>query len=316
MDLPLLLCCIGVDDVVFGLFCNWRSHMAFVSLLQSFSVRPYVRPVWQVWSREVRLTLRPWRSALNSTARPFSSNEQLSKYKVRDGDGHSALTRSISTWKQGLAWYDFLAQFEERRPSGSSMVSGYRLSQPSCESRRSSGQTNLSTPVVIAHPPPSPQKKLLRTQTFDSTNSGDQDNQLAINAHSTRSHSCVAPVNIDIRRLSRGAHNQSSLESQDITESFDSGDLNPSPPHSLTSARSSIMLTRSEQKRREALWDLFQSESVFLLWSFNGSEKRLYGTVEEDPGRRLCNVSPNRKCFSAIWMSFVCVYVRVLQRVY
>ena len=163
-----------------------------------------------------------------------------------------------------MAWYDFLAQFEERRPSGSSMVSGYRLSQPSCESRRSSGQTNLSTPVVIAHPPPSPQKKLLRTQTFDSTNSGDQDNQLAINAHSTRSHSCVAPVNIDIRRLSRGAHNQSSLESQDITESFDSGDLNPSPPHSLTSARSSIMLTRSEQKRREALWDLFQSESVFL----------------------------------------------------
>lgn len=150
------------------------------------------------------------------------------------------------------------------------MVSAYRLSQPSCESRRSSGQTNLSTPVVVTHPPPSPKKKqLLRTQTFDSTNSNEanEDNQLNITAHSTRSHSCVAPVNIDVRRLSRGAQYQSSLESQDITESFDSGDLNVSPPHSasaLSSARSSIMLTRSEHKRREALWDLFQSESVFL----------------------------------------------------
>ena len=168
-----------------------------------------------------------------------------------------------------------MAQFEERRASGSSVISGCRLSQPSSESRRSSGQTtNLSIPgnntsVVVTHPPPlSPKRKqLLRTQTFDSTNSSEanEDNQNAITAHSTRSHSCVAPVNIEIRRLSRGPINQFSLESQDITESFDSADLNVSPPHSsLSSARSSIMITRSEHKRREALWDLFQSESVFL----------------------------------------------------
>ena len=149
------------------------------------------------------------------------------------------------------------------------MVSGIRLSQPLSDSRRSSGQTNLSIPgnTGSVHPTSPKRKQLLRTQTFDSTQSSDanEDNQLVITAHSTRSHSCVAPVNIDIRRLSRGPINQSSLESQDITESFDSADLNVSPPHSsLSSARSSIMITRSEHKRREALWDLFQSESVFL----------------------------------------------------
>ncbi|CAG2113986.1 unnamed protein product [Medioppia subpectinata] len=187
-----------------------------------------------------------------STLQPSVFNdEQLSKYK-------------------GLTWNDFMGQFEERRASGSSMVSGYRLNQPSYESRRSSANLSIpgNTPVIVAHQPPSPQKKkqLLRTQTFDSTNSSDinEENQLAISAHSTRSHSCVSPVHIpDIRRLSRGPLNQPSIDSQDLTESFDT-DMH-SPPHSaLSSARSSIMLSRSEHKRKEALWDLFQSESVFL----------------------------------------------------
>ncbi|XP_054164293.1 uncharacterized protein LOC128961975 [Oppia nitens] len=193
-----------------------------------------------------------------STLQPSVFNdEQLSKYK-------------------GLTWNDFLSKFEERRASGSSMVSGYRLSQPFSESRRSSGQTNLSlpggnTPTIVTHHPPSPSRKkqLIRTQTFDSTHSSDanDDNQLAISAHSTRSHSCVAPVTIpEIRRLSREPLNQQSIDSQDITESFDSADLiGGSPPHSgLSSARSSIMYSRSEHKRKEALWDLFQSECVFL----------------------------------------------------
>jgi hypothetical protein len=155
------------------------------------------------------------------------------------------------------------------------MVSGHRLSQPHSDSRRSSGQNNLSipstNPVIISHQPPSPRKNLLqRTQTFDSTQSSEpNDDQMIASAHSTRSYSCVAPVNIDVRRLSGGHLNQQSLDSQDIniTESFDSADLGQSPPHSssgTSSARSSIMLTRSEHKRREALWDLFQSDSVFL----------------------------------------------------
>jgi len=45
--------------------------------------------------------------------------------------------------------------------------------------------------------------------------------------------------------------------------SFESTNL-PSPPSEPNSNRSSFAITRSEQKRREALWDLFQSESVFL----------------------------------------------------
>ncbi len=170
-----------------------------------------------------------------------------------------------------------MALCEERRASAaSSMVSGHRLSQPHSDSRRSSGQANLSIPsthqVIVSHQPPSPRKKQLqRTQTFDSTQSSEpnDDNQMIASAHSTRSYSCVAPVNIDVRRLSGSHLNQQSLDSQDIniTESFDSADLCQSPPHSssgTSSARSSIMLTRSEHKRREALWDLFQSDSVFL----------------------------------------------------
>lgn len=169
--------------------------------------------------------------------------------------------------------------FEDRRVStGSSFVSGHRLSQPHSDSRRSSGlmipnQYPSPTHQVTTHQPPlSPRKKpFQRTQTFDSTHSSDQtdDNLLVAAAHSTRSHSCVGPVNIpEIRRLSNmRVQNEESIESHitDITDSFDSGDICQSPPHTGTSStRSSIMITRSEHKRREALWDLFQSECVFL----------------------------------------------------
>lgn len=160
------------------------------------------------------------------------------------------------------------------------MVSGQRLSPSMTESRRSSGQMTLTqpgsshppAPAVVCQPSSPRRKQLLRTQTFDSTQSTqssepNDENLLVASAHSTRSHSCIAPVNVEIRRLSGGQLIQESIESQDITESFDSADMCQSPPHSssgTSSARSSIMLTRSEYKRREALWDLFQSESVFL----------------------------------------------------
>lgn len=85
-------------------------------------------------------------------------------------------------------------------------------------------------------------------------------------AHTTRSHSCIAPVDVSIRRLSANVNlaEEPSLDAE--------GNPCPLPPASppahlpsaTSSARSSFAITRSEQKRREALWDLFQSECVFL----------------------------------------------------
>lgn len=172
-----------------------------------------------------------------------------------------------------MTWYDFLSMFEDRRSS--SIVSGHRLSQLQCESRRSSGQSTLALPGgghAPAHQsptsPPTVRKPILmRTQTFDSTTESGEENLLAASAHSTRSHSCIAPVNISIRRLS-GNIDLTEEPGTEVNQSFDSADIVcPSPPiisSGASSTRSSFAITRSEQKRREALWDLFQSESVFL----------------------------------------------------
>ncbi|XP_074600156.1 uncharacterized protein LOC141854391 [Brevipalpus obovatus] len=142
---------------------------------------------------------------------------------------------------------------------------------------------------------------LLRTQTFDTaqSNTNTDDNYLATNAHSTRSNSCIAPVSTSIRRLSGGIDLKEEpsidLVDEDASRTTDGGGsgnesggggsnqaditnliglgsgsqypANVSPPalsSSPSSTRSSFAITRSEFKRREALWDLFQSESVFL----------------------------------------------------
>lgn len=143
----------------------------------------------------------------------------------------------------------------------------------------------------------------------------------ASSAHSKRSHSCIAPVDISIRRLSGGVNlieessfdlesekksdqtsplakspDQKAPEQSSVVASGQDGQAPVgSPPSSggvaaatgsgtsgpsevlpsavaaaftcssaSSSTRSSFAISRSEQKRREALWDLFQSECVFL----------------------------------------------------
>ena len=137
-------------------------------------------------------------------------------------------------------------------------------------------------------------------------------------SHTKRSHSCIAPVDISIRRLSGGVNliEESSFDLESERKSGQStGSPNESteklidnkgeqlidetigsPPSSSlvpavsaqetnnvsgsaaaaaaaaaytcssasSSTRSSFAISRSEQKRREAFWDLFQSECVFL----------------------------------------------------
>lgn len=102
-------------------------------------------------------------------------------------------------------------------------------------------------------------KKLERHQTFDSSTHRDTDELLAV-AHSTRSHSCISPaVDVDIRRLSAGIDVSEAAEI-DATLGVISSVL----PSEVSSTRSSFAVSRSEQKRRESLWDLFQSECNFL----------------------------------------------------
>jgi hypothetical protein len=259
-------------------------------------------------------------------------DEQLSKHK-------------------GLGWYDFLSQYEDRRTS--SVVSGHRLSQPTSEaaglegesgsigaeeSRRSSASdktgspnasnSNVSCPpaIITGKETTNLRKQVLqRHQTFDAPSNVETDN-LLVAAHSVRSNSCIAPVDISIRRLSGGINliEESSLDLADEKEKGDKetkddqvspseGQQSPSSPaiaiqptmsslpplppghhHQssgssastihpgsavqyaavaaavatagsiVSSARSSFAVSRTEQKRREALWDLFQSECVFL----------------------------------------------------
>lgn len=137
-------------------------------------------------------------------------------------------------------------------------------------------------------------------------------------SHSKRSHSCIAPVDISIRRLSGGVNlieessfdlesekksGQSAGSPNESTEKLidskgdhmnDDQTIGSPPSSSLvpvvsnqensnlmgsaaaaaaaaytcssasSSTRSSFAVSRSEQKRREAFWDLFQSECVFL----------------------------------------------------
>ena len=216
---------------------------------------------------------------------------------------------------QGLGWCDFLSQYEDRRAS--SIVSGHRLSQPfSTEgSRRSSGQSIVTiAPSGLLSPDVSKDLKdlsldatksadgngqptlaavaspkrptLQRHQTFDSTSgNGNQqgiiDDELlsaASAAHSNRSHSCIAPVDVSIRRLSGGMNlvEESSFDvaAEDTQEEHSAEEkdrpLSPPPlslppiPSGGSSTRSSFAVSRSEHKRREALWDLFQSECAFL----------------------------------------------------
>lgn len=125
---------------------------------------------------------------------------------------------------------------------------------------------------------------MLRTHTFDNAeSSNNDDNLLAANAHSVRSNSCIAPVTSNIRRLSGGIDLKEELNDADNKVESDKSDLNGNLPVGVvqpnvpmfpipssivsstpSSTRSSFAITRSEYKRREALWDLFQSESVFL----------------------------------------------------
>ncbi|RWS08916.1 uncharacterized protein B4U79_07347, partial [Dinothrombium tinctorium] len=192
-----------------------------------------------------------------STLQPSNFvDEQLSKYK-------------------GMSWYDFISLYEDRRSS--SIVSGHRLVQLQSESRRSSGQSSQVSQASNVQAPISTskafQKPLLqRTQTFDSAHSNDRTDEhlLASSAHSTRSNSCIAPVNISVRRLSGNidVSEEPNMAAINPNESIDSTDLviNSPPVVSsvVSSTRSSFALTRSEQKRREALWDLLQSECAFL----------------------------------------------------
>lgn len=103
------------------------------------------------------------------------------------------------------------------------------------------------------------EKKLERHQTFDSSTHRETDELLAV-AHSTRSHSCISPaVDVDVRRLSAGIDVSEAAE-MDVNLGVISSVL----PSEVSSTRSSFAVSRSEQKRRESLWDLFQSECNFL----------------------------------------------------
>ena len=84
--------------------------------------------------------------------------------------------------------------------------------------------------------------------------------------HSTRSNSCIAPVQMNIRRLSGGQELVEEIQGKGGDPDGDGDDktIVASPASRSSSARSSFTLTRSEMKRREALWDLFQSEAVFM----------------------------------------------------
>lgn len=219
-----------------------------------------------------------------------------------------------SSTLQGLTWYDFLSQFEDRRAS--SIVSGHRLSQPTSESRRSSGLSSLT--VSSGNAPPLPRRPtLLRTQTFDSPQTEPADDTLVV-AHSTRSHSCIAPVDVNIRRLSGNVNlaEEPALDAdgQVIGQTSDAILSPPIIPDSVcSSARSSFAISRSEQKRREALWDLFQVRPTFamltqcsrnnLIWrthlaerncihvrSSDDLKKRFYGAPQENSSRGLCHV--------------------------
>lgn len=136
--------------------------------------------------------------------------------------------------------------------------------------------------------------QLQRHQTFDATPSpsgnvnlqgADEELNLSVAsaaAHSSRSHSCIAPVDVNIRRLSGGFNlvEETSIDvaaeddqkKRGAEEVSDEKERSTSPPppsipplaSGLSSTRSSFAITRSENKRREALWDLFQSECVFL----------------------------------------------------
>lgn len=171
-------------------------------------------------------------------------------------------------------WKDFLLRFEARRAS--SIVSGLRLSHPRAdESRRSSGQSTLSVSSAAVSAVQSRRTTLQRTHTFDDVEaSKEKRDSLQATAHSTRSHSCIAPVDISIRRLSGNVFltEEPSLDADGNPnptiddESFESSSC-PSPPpipSAGSSTRSSFAITQTEEKRREALWDLFQSECVFL----------------------------------------------------
>ena len=103
------------------------------------------------------------------------------------------------------------------------------------------------------------EKKLERHQTFDSSTHRETDELLSV-AHSTRSHSCISPaVDVDIRRLSAGIDVSEAAEFE-----TNSGIISSILPSEVSSTRSSFAVSRSEQKRRESLWDLFQSECNFL----------------------------------------------------
>ena len=214
--------------------------------------------------------------------------------------------------------------YEDRRAS--SIISGQRLSSvlsdhsSSSDSRRSSGNSTMTqdsqqqqqTPTSMGSKSSTSEVKdlrrqaLQRHQTFDSTTSNVETDEHLLTAHSTRSHSCIAPVDMSIRRLS-GGMNLTEESSFDLAEadrmtppgsqknqgeSRESDDnllLEPPSPSILasgvtpmlgsgrqdtitsrtggsvmSSTRSSFAVSRSEQKRREALWDLFQSECAFM----------------------------------------------------
>lgn len=170
-----------------------------------------------------------------------------------------------------MAWYEFVTQYEDRR--GSSIVSGHRLSQPQSDSRRSSAQSNLSVSGAAMSKEAaliSKRNQLQRTQTFDSAGTTTDDTLAVSSAHSTRSHSCIAPVDITIRRLSGNVNLTEEPNLDADGNPLNELDCLQSPPvvaplsSESGSNRSSFAITRSEQKRREACWDLFQSEAVFL----------------------------------------------------
>ncbi|KAI1301274.1 Pleckstrin homology domain-containing family G member 7 [Halotydeus destructor] len=195
---------------------------------------------------------------LSSLAPSVFVDQQLSKYK-------------------GLAWYEFVAQYEERR--NSSITSGQRLSESQSDTRRSSGQSTLtvtSTQSQISSSSKPQKPGLQRMQTFDSPQNSPSEDSLAVaRAHSSRSNSCIVPVDLSVRRLSGGFNltEEPSLDEEgephhataDPGQSFDSsGHSPPVLPSEPSSTRSSFAISRCEHKRREALWDLFQSECVFL----------------------------------------------------
>ncbi|RWS31588.1 pleckstriny domain-containing family G member 7-like protein [Leptotrombidium deliense] len=177
-------------------------------------------------------------------------------------DSLCGLEEVLSTLQPSVFIDEQLSKYKDRRSS--SIVSGHRLAQLQSESRRSSGQSTTSPASATITSKPC-QKHLQRTQTFDSPQStdGGEDHLLAASAHSTRSNSCIVPVDVNIRRLSGNIDlsEEPTTDAANVNLSVDSGDVVPS---GASSTRSSFALTRSEQKRREALWDLLQSECAFL----------------------------------------------------